>query len=493
MKLQTKSISAILLAAVLLAHYIGLQVNSSMLPTYLDTVYSFGAGAKLAYTGHFADTFMLHGLLNPYIVEVIIRAGAAGQSFLLARQAQAIWAALTLLGIYGSLRSLLGDRLSRGAAVLASSTMFLSTMTTIELLDIRPECPSMAGVSLLLWICLTKHNRATPITTGILFALLIGARPTNILLIIPAVSVAFSNRLSGRISSRTLTENLLLSAVTCCVVLSAIFPGYILHIESLAKQFNVFFWTRDPRTREARVVFYNAALAAGYLWLAVPGLFHALGLSIFSVSTLKRHENRARLSAFLIGTLPFTISICLNANFQPRYFLPVAPVLVVCSIVGHMDLFRRSRGLFLAGAAATVLISGYQGYEIWTRKMTGGLADLLQTASEMPVGSFSGFSESFQGSTYGSADDPSWPLMPFISDQRYHSRDGAFDLYISDVSDLEGYAMIDSTEMATTFNREIRRSTNPGLVGLLVLVREPWTWRSWGTLYLMVENGSQRQ
>jgi len=107
----------------------------------MDSFYSFGAGAKLAYTGHFSDTFMLHGLLNSYLVETIIRAGAAGQSYILARQAQAIWAAITLLGVYGSLRSLLGDRLSRCTTLLAASTMFLSTMTTIELLDIRPECP----------------------------------------------------------------------------------------------------------------------------------------------------------------------------------------------------------------------------------------------------------------------------------------------------------------------------------------------------------------
>lgn len=492
--MSLKNATAVLLSAVFCAHYIGLVAHSSMLPTYMDSFYSFGAGAKLAYTGHFSDTFMLHGLLNSYLVETIIRAGAAGQSYILARQAQAIWAAITLLGVYGSLRSLLGDRLSRCTTLLAASTMFLSTMTTIELLDIRPECPSMAGVSLLLWVCLSRYNRATPVFMGLVLAMLTAARPTNFLLFFPAVSVSFSDGLSGRISTGTLTRTLVIAVITCCLVLITLFPGYLVHAGSLVRQFEVFFRSRYPRTMDAGILLFNAALTAGYLWLAISGLFHALGLSVFLASIPGRHQGLARLRAFLVGTLPFILSTCLYSNFQSRYLLPIAPVLFVCSIMGYSALSRRGRILFLAGAAATGLVACYQGYEIWARKMAGGIADLLRTASEMHASAVSGYDESLRGETYGNPGDPPWPLLPFVS---VDDPDRRLELYISDTKTREGYRIQDSTGVVSPANLEIKRSPNPGLTNLFVLIREPWNWRSWETVYLLVglqdESGPARR
>lgn len=46
--------------------------NSFNLPLYLDSLFTIGAGAKLADQGHFSDTFMLYGLVNPYILEALL-------------------------------------------------------------------------------------------------------------------------------------------------------------------------------------------------------------------------------------------------------------------------------------------------------------------------------------------------------------------------------------------------------------------------------------
>ncbi len=479
-----KEINRLLSASMILAlciYYILLQSRALMLPCYMDVVYSFGSGVKLYQEGHFSNTMMLYGLLNPYVVEGLLRLGAGTGSFILARHAQGFWLILAALGIAGSLRALLNDRISRIAAALAGMSILVSVPASIELLDVRPENPAMAGMALLMWGVLSrrdsKHQSLLVVAASVL---LIGARPSNVILIGPAVVLAACrvlDRKSYRDSLLARMRTPLLWAGGTLLFSIILYPSYFIHYSSLLDQLREFYWQRSPHSISISLAALNALLTSGYLLLAFPGPVHAAGISVFAARSIRSGKLDRRLFPLLAGLLPFLLAFLSDENYQPRHMTPLIPVLVTISVLGFHHLLRSGRALFTSAIIILGAVSVTEHADLLGRKFGGGLLDVLDYIAWTRIAPVGGEGEFFAPRMYESTADVCYPLAPFCQ-----TTSGSGGFLVTDRVRPE--RLVFSSGSDTDWTREVRAFANPGMGSLIIQLRSPWTWRSWGPVNL---------
>lgn len=127
------------------------------LPVYIDSVQAIGAGAELAYNGHFSSTWMLYGLINPFLLEALLRVGFGSAACSIFRLFQLFWLALGVLGIVLTLRKLLAASAGgfRTAFLDIIPVVLGSTVLLIESLELTPEAIGFCAMSLLLLACVS--------------------------------------------------------------------------------------------------------------------------------------------------------------------------------------------------------------------------------------------------------------------------------------------------------------------------------------------------
>ncbi|MCD4701138.1 MAG: hypothetical protein K8S24_04695 [Candidatus Aegiribacteria sp.] len=528
---------------VLIILWVAVAVRSFNLPIYFDSLFTIGAGARLAHHGHFSGTFMLYGLVNAYILEIFLALKMGALAPFLLRIMQLI---LALTGFFFLCRgfSLFDENHSNRLRFFSAAAVVLSSaVILIESFEPTPENAMLFAVNILFYrMAVYRASRKHAIITGVVLALMVGTRPTSMILWLPVLLIIpehFSERAYAKKIWRwcilsvfsvavTLTgfpqlisveaiaiitailvftitllsiihdirndcfgvwNHFLIILISSSVSLVVLFPNYFLHISDLIGQIkHVHLAVEFPGGSPfilAKHIFYSFM----YLTIAFPGPFAATGFfaAIGLFLSKRRSPNCRMLLLFTLGTVPFLILACRNDNFQSRYLIPLMGVVFVVASIGLLYILsiRKLRILLLI----PFLVSAYQIYEIVQYKTQGGILNAFYDLSLQEDATVLLFGMGTCWPDYYSQEDNiCWLLMPYVESHlpEWNSEDARYFVSFSPPPDQYEILGIYGTD--DSYRAEmIRMSGHPDWISLLVLIREPWTWRDWDVAYLGVQ------
>jgi len=529
------------LVGVLFVLWLLVLVNSFHLPVYLDSLFTIGAGARLAEDGILSPTFMLYGLINPYILYLFLRADLGAWAPYLLRIVQFIvaisgYVVLSLVAssaTHGSSR-----RLSNLSALVA---IFGSAVILIESFELTPEIVTFSVFCAMIYLMLNyKPNKVYPVLTGLFIALLVGARPTGIVIAIPvflnvtehyapntyankywrwlllavASVAALLSAFPGIVSTYILSisvlvlllpatlvmcvidvkrgyadvwKGMLQIVVSFCVFLLLLFPGYIINYHELVRQIIQYHIELEVQNGTIQSMVQNILLILLNVTIAFAGPLAAIGF-FTSVGVFMLRGNRGNMMMrtvmlFAIGVIPFVIIMARNDNLQTRYAIPLMPLVFAVSSLG-IKYIVESKIKYLI--IIPFLISSYQIYEVVHNKTDGGVLNAFYDLGESEEYSIN--VETIgpcDAHYYGGKSGTPYPLLPYTSGT-LHDADAGSVIY-----EVSFNVPPPSHTLFRTYgcdyharNYLIRGSRHPGWAGFVYLVGRPWVWRGWGIVYV---------
>lgn len=520
--------------------WITVAIKSFNLPIYLDSLFTIGAGTQLAQLGHFSGTFMLYGLVNAYILEALLVLKLGALAPYLLRLVQLLMA---LTGFYFLCRSIslrnnnhcIHCNFLSAAAVVLSSSVIL-----IESFEPTPENVMLFAVNILFYhMAVFKCNRKHAVVTGVILALLVGTRPTAlilglpVLLIIPehysdrayakkfwrwfilvifsvaAALTSFPQLISVKaiwIISAILVlpvtlfsiihdnrnncfgawRQLLLILISFTVSLLLLFPNYFLHFPELIRQIQQFHLGVEIPCGSLAVLAKSILYSILYLTIAFPGPFAAIGFFTAIGLFLSKRESMSYriLSLFAIGSVPFLLIVCRNDNFQSRYLIPLMGFYFFTASIGirYILTIKKLRYFLLV----PFLISSFQIFEIVQYKTQGGILNAFYDLSlKEHVTVFPLDIDPCNSYYYSEEDDICWPLMPYV-ESHLNVRNSEEALYcVSFTPPPDQYEILETYGTKHSYKSQLKNLLdNPRWTALFILSSEPWKWRGWGVVYL---------
>lgn len=513
------------------------------LPVCMDSIYTMGAGARLAHMGHFSSTFMLYGLLNPFIEELLLLAGAGPLAPFLLRIFQFIMAVAGFFFLFLTARTLARDDNVRMAGITVAASVLGSAVMLIESFEFTPETSMFLILSIMMyWLIGYMPDFRHAALLGVTFALMVGTRPSALVLLFPAVLILpekfpkarfatgfwrwslmavalvssilsgfpgavhpaalikltvisailitlFSIMMDCRRGYRSFWINLLVVTSVFLVALVLLFPNYFLHSDELVRQMKAYHLDIEQPVGTPLGLISNSFIGFLNLFLiftgplAAVGLFAGLGLLLSD----KLYVHRYRLLfLFAAGMLPFYLLAMRNSNLQTRYLIPLLAPLFVFSAAGlrYLLFSGRIRALLII----PLLLSLFQLAEVVKYKHEGGLLNALYelrhlAPEEIAVRYLSPFNPDY----YSQGDEIRWPLVPFFGDDLPVWEENSPEYLICSESVPAGYEVIDSYgHLDEEIRTVVRGSTHPNWSNTFFLMRSPWKWRNWGIFHVCV-------
>ena len=510
-------------SAILLVFWVMLALRYRMLPLYADSIHTLGAGAKLAYTGHFSSTFMSFGLINPFIIELFLKLGFGGQSYHLIRLVQLLWAILGFIGIGASFRLICRREISIIKTILFTSIICLSSaIILIEAFEPTPEISMFCVLSWLVFASLRyKGSKSDSIIIGLLCALMVGVRPTAFILCLPAIlcvansaennsylkkywiwTLLAAAALLALASIYVSADNLITLAAITVLFLTActipmiiidnkrglfkgwfhifftisifllaiviLFPPYIINRSNLFYQMQQIHFEREVSNFSLIKTGNHLFLSIINLWIVFPGPLAAVGISIFSGALLRFHfisSIRKKLAIFILGLIPFILLICKYDNYQPRYLIPLLPISFLFALTGFFDILKR-KALFLGLTILPLAFSIWFVVETTHFKPTGGFIQAFEYIEELqglPVSECAIYR--IPPSYFSKNNSITWSLLPYLDESMniYQTGSEMPEILISSGSAPDGYSVIRfcGVDYFKQSIRSIRSCSNP--------------------------------
>ncbi|NOQ22276.1 MAG: hypothetical protein GQ565_06465 [Candidatus Aegiribacteria sp.] len=542
--MKTRSIARanLIYVFLLLVLWVAVTISSFNLPIYLDSLFTVGAGARLAHHGHFSGTFMLYGLVNAYILEAFLALKLGALAPYLLRLVQFLMALTGFFFLCRGFSSLDKKHSVHLSFFSAVAVVLSSAVILIESFEPTPENAMLFAINILFYcMAVYKPSRKHAIITGVVLALMVGTRPTALILGLPVLLIIpehFSDRAYAKKTLRwfilavfsgavilaafpqivsieaiaiitailvfpatlfsiihdirndcfRVWNHLLMSLVSFILSLLILFPNYFLHFPELIRQVQEFHIEREVPCGSLSILAKNIFYSFMYLTIAFPGPFAATGFftAIGLFFSKRRSPDCRMLLLFVLGTVPFLFLACRNDNFQSRYLIPLMGVVFVVASIGlrYILSVRKLRILLLI----PFLISSYQIFEIVQYKTQGGILNafydlnLQDNVTVLPLN----IGPCWPG-YYSQEDNICWPLMPYVESHlpEWNSEGARYSVSFSPLPDEYEILGVYGTDNSHRF-RTIRMSDHPGWTTLFTLIREPWTWRGWNVAYLGV-------
>ncbi len=534
-------LSIIVVLAIL---WIFVLINYFNLPLYLDSLFTIGAGAKLADQGHFSSTFMLYGLVNPYILEALIffKLGALAPHVL-----RLIQFSIALTGIFFLARTVsyrknsLSSRLSffTTIAVVLSSTTIL-----IESFEPTPENATLCIFSILLYLLtIYRPGKRHCFLIGLTLALLAGTRPTSIILALPvflAIPQSFSKKSYARkywrwvflivasfgalltsfpqlVSIQEIVlfafplmffvtlfsflhdrgaghskvwKEFLLIIAYFVILLPVLFPNYFLHFQEFIRQTKQYHLEVEYPCNSISIIGKSIFYSIIYITIAFPGPFAATGFfTAIGLFISKRRKNECsgyrNLSLFVLGIVPFVLIVTRNENFQARYLIPLMGLFFIIASIGVKYILSTKLKYFLL---IPFLVSSYQLSEIVQYKTNGGILNAFYDLSIEEPGTIQAQDIGpCNPHYYGDSKEIYYPLIPYIpANLHVFSPDNA--LYSISFNNPDSNYTVTKTYGSSQIERNslVRASDFPSWTDLVYLTGRPWIWRGWSTVYFAI-------
>ncbi|MBD3369180.1 hypothetical protein GF402_02305 [Candidatus Fermentibacteria bacterium] len=432
MRARSKYVWMALLLVLPAAFWIASLAVSKQLPLFIDSQIAIGAGARLYHHGHLAETCMIHGLINPYLLEGLLRLGLGAFAPYALRLVQFLIGLGSICAAYRIGLNLDG-RSSRNAVLISTALAALcSTIFLVESFELTPENVMTLCLLLLLHRLVVYEPKAMhSVTTGAVMALLIGARPSSFILWVPVILVipecfphrAYAARYwrwivftvlviaallapfpdavpigtvlaicGGLVITVTLIcairdlragfgevwKNLVLVLLSALLALAILFPNYVIHLGELLRQTSQLHVAIEEPC--GSVADYSRQLVYSLFFLVItfPGPLAAVGVFVgIGILSSKRRQggNYGRLLLFALGTIPFFLLSCRYVNFQSRYLIPLMGTALVVSAIGLRCIMRMGRIRYLL--ILPMLISVFQLREVVKLRPNGGLLNAL--------------------------------------------------------------------------------------------------------------------
>ena len=520
-------------------------VNSFLIvtqPIYMDSFFTIGAGAKLFFEGHSAPTFMLYGLINPFILEGLLNCGFGPSAPFMLRFFQLLMGLGTILFLGLSLKRML-ERVPLILCVATSAfTVLSSTALMKEFLEPVPETGMAFTVSMMIYLMLRyKPGFLNNVIAGGTIALLIGFRPTAFPLSIPVFFILYDKRYDTAGNHwrwLLLTVSLLIPLIlafpslqlwsdqirhivllfllltvlmavkdiakgnhavwirfltiltTSAVVIFIAFPHYINHWEELLRQINDYHVSREYPIADLGDFTTCLACSLVYLIVVFPGPLAAIGFLAGAGFVARERESFPQsriLLSFALGLLPFLLIACRNNNFQSRYLIPLLPIFLLFASWGILRLLQNR--YFSLLLILPFLLSTFQLAEGIHNDQRGGTLTALKDLSELPPAPVTVFNFNVCCPEYYADTDPVfYPILPFVSPV-FHRASIEEAHYCIALGDLpEGFEVLNSYGQTVEEHRtEMRNSKNKAWTDLSIILRAPYTWRDWGITTLGVK------
>jgi len=508
------------------------------LPVYIDSVQAIGAGAELAYNGHFSSTWMLYGLINPFLLEALLRVGFGSAACSIFRLFQLFWLALGVLGIVLTLRKLLAASAGgfRTAFLAIIPVVLGSTVLLIESLELTPEAIGFCAMSWLLLACVSYDgSMKSTEKLALAIAFLIGTRPTGLMLVLPvalcvaghagseswmrrfwtpgllilmsaqALSAGFVGRDSrivtililaasgAALSVVCMTRDLVkrdgmhwmnlirIAAISAAVVLIA-FPHYLIYAAELKRQISRYFldWASYAPCGSIRVIAVNLFVETLNLSFLFPGILGTVGFFAGIVLLVRRRidaKHLSSLSLFALGLVPFALNVSALGDLQIRYLIPLMPVVILMAGYGLRSVIADRWMLLLAVPLAALSI--LETSEVGRFKTYGGTLNALVSLGDYPGASV--YMDCGVG-LYGLDDEYLWVLAPFVENIESVSleNEGISDLLILNGTDApEGYSVIRTWERThdPDFEVFLKSKVRSSWEVFWIMRSHPWFWR----------------
>ena len=523
-------------AIAFLALWVLYSVSFSTSPLYADSLFTVGAGARLASEGHFSSTFMLYGLINPFTLEALIRLGL-GEGAPDVLRLFNVLACLAAVGLIASgVRQFFPGR-PRSVIFVTSLTMLSSMILLIESMELTPEILTLFSLAGLFRACILYRggNRDT-FRLAVWITLLIGSRPTGFVLSLPAcltiAAAAPPESWMKRIWSRSIllvlvsvsvlaaftglfpTQLLVMTALPLILLITVIcwihdlrtgdraqwtdmvrimdfaagapvllFPHYIIHLTELNRQIMQFHVLREQSAGSFFILGRNYYLGIGYLTLILIGPLASVGFFAFAANYVRgRIRFAEKLTPFLLGMMPFFFLIMRNENFQPRYLIPLKIVVFIPATLGLLSLLGQKKLRYLL--LLPLSLSVFQiGEAIHHRGWKGGILNTLKAIPDT-TGTVSWHNVfPCRPGYYDPEGNISWPLYPYLTrgmETTAVDNDASFIIaFTEDIpEDFEEVGTWSVSGLGCML-APIRQSNNPNLIAALQYMGKPWTWRLW--------------
>lgn len=513
-------------------------------PLYIDSFFTVGAGAKLFIHGHGAETFMLYGLINPFLLEGLLNAGLGSTSPAILRLAQMLMTLATVVVTALSLKALLPGKNLKTRLTAVAVTMLSSTVLMRESLEPLPETGLAFCIALSALIILRcRKGFLLDISSGVVLALLTGFRPVAfimaipVLLVIPgkyyarsaagiwkwallavSITVPVLMGLSESISEgntiliigiafAALTLTALITDVlrgkgrvwlsyliilgTAVLLIILFFPHYFNHWDELMRQIADYHFARETPVGDAGELFSNIGISLAYLAIAFPGILAAVGAAGglgFALREKKLPEMK-HIALIALGLLPFLITSCRNENYQPRYLIPLLPITFLFAGWGISRLLesRKFRLLLLIPFFITVFQLG-QAIDLTGRR--GGMITALRKLESMPPRLVSVYNMSMCVPEYYADSRPVfYPIIPYINLTRHVASPEQAYYCIAYKELPAGFVQTDEFGYtARDIALELRNADNGRLAVCTSILHRPYLWRQWGRALIGVRN-----
>jgi hypothetical protein len=535
----------LILITVLALPWLHSLANVRSLQLYADSLFTIGAGARLAAFGNYSQTFMLYGLVNPYLLNLLLTLGAGGEAVYVLRGIQLSLAFLGILGLLLALRRIAGDRQAGFSYLSMLLLAFLgSPMFLVESFELTPEISMFAAVS---WLLFASVRYDGSLCKGaflaVIMAITAGTRPSALIFWIPAlisaccqyhgsilkrywrwafgvvpflaffasavlpsaglrITVISAGILIGLISISAFIMDFrrghsrywykLLHIVAAALLMTIIlFPSYIMHYRLLTSQVIEFHLSRETPLDSILGIASNGLLGAANIFLLFPGFPASLGISVVIAriagrNGFERHMFRKTLP-FIAGLLVFVLSAIRYDNFQPRYLIPAMPLVFLFASAGIGFVARQKR--FSVLLAVPVALATVSLWETSIHRRSGSILNAMYEANN-GLNQTVCLWEVFPSTPryYSLEDAVQWPAKPFIGSMELvppESCTGS-DVIVSYGLPPSGYRVVNTWGATNSMAEVLRGSDSPGWAELWFTLAKPWVWRSWGVACLSV-------
>ncbi len=532
-----------LVIALLLLPWIANGIYAESSPLYLDSIFTFGAGAKLYLTGHHSTTFMLYGLINPYILERFLVSGLGPDAPVALRLTQLLYVfgAMWLCGC--CVNQIVTEQTRKRSILTTFMVMLSSTVLLRESLEVVPEPGLLLSLALLMYAALKPHTKyySAELLAGFSIGLMTGFRPVGFLLAIPFFLI-LPDKFSGESGAKTWRWGLLTTAclipvlmsvrdavpftglvttvtilfcvwtvlflildivkgkwkvwagnavavITAIAVIYAFFPQYFNHFDIMLEQINSYHTQRENPVGSIPGLLWNLLISLAYLVIAFPGPLGFAGILVFLGMLFRQRQLAGGRTILLVfaGLMPFVLTVCRNTNYQSRYLIPVSAFFAVISAIGFLRIADQRK--FHVLLLVPLLLSVTQlGETLLNMSSAGSILTTLRELSDHPPGTVTVLNIGPCTPDYYDEIDPVfYPLIPYVS-PCYHRASPLNSMYCVSFGELpEGFIHVSSNGYIDMENEMmIRNSENKRWSGFISAVHKPHLWRNWGISILGV-------